>query len=109
MKEGRSFRCLLCNTQKATPPKGITVPRAPRKLPEKYPENVPGQWSVMDNCFACLACVDIAPQVFGLNFNNGGYAYVYRQPETPEDEAECRAAQKACDHHAIYYRKADPP
>lgn len=80
------------------------MPRAPKKPPEKYPGNAPGPWFVMNNCFACLACVDLAPQVFRLNYGNGGYAYVHEQPKTPEDEEDCRRAQMACEHHAIYRR-----
>lgn len=74
------------------------------KPPTKYVKNAPGKWFVVDTCYACLACVDIAPQVFRLDDDNGGYAYVHKQPETPEDEADCRAAQKACEHRAIFYR-----
>jgi ferredoxin len=83
------------------------VPKAPRKPPQKYEKNAPGQWFVTDQCFACLACVDILPTVFRLDYSNGGYAFVFRQPETAEEDADCRQAQKACEHHAIHFRKAN--
>ena len=64
-------------------------------------DNVPGKFYVGDQCLDCDLCRDLVPAVFGRN-DAGGYAYVMRQPETPEEEARCREAVASCCTDTIY-------
>ena len=52
----------------------------------KYAENVPGKFYVDDQCIDCDLCRETAPANFKRN-DDGGHSYVYKQPETPEEEA----------------------
>ena len=52
----------------------------------KYPENVPGKFYVDDQCIDCDLCRETAPANFKRN-DDGGHSYVYKQPESPEEEA----------------------
>src|SRR5215475_16169823 len=51
----------------------------------KYPENVPGKFYVDDQCIDCDLCRETAPANFKRN-DDGGHSYVYKQPETPDEE-----------------------
>ena len=62
--------------------------------------NVPGRfWVDQDGCLAHELCVYLAPQNF--RYGEGG-AYVFKQPETPEEVAQCRDALEACPMAAIF-------
>lgn len=65
----------------------------------KSPENVPGRYYVDETCIAAKFCVATAPRNFRLS--ETGYAYLYKQPETPEEEEECRQAVAGCPVSAI--------
>jgi len=56
----------------------------------KYAENVPGKFYVDDQCIDCDLCRD-----------DGGHSYVYKQPETPEEEGLCKEAMEGCPVEAI--------
>ncbi len=60
----------------------------------KYPENVLGKYYVDNQCIDCDLCRETAPDNFRRN-EDGGYSYVYKQPESPEEEARCKEAKKA--------------
>lgn len=62
---------------------------------ERMPENVRGGFYVGNQCLDCDLCRDVAPQNFARN-DAGGYAYVKKQPESPEEEARCREALEGC-------------
>ena len=64
----------------------------------KLDENVPGSYYVDDQCIACDACVIEAPNFFKMNDD---YAFVYKQPESDSEKAECEAALEACPVEAI--------
>lgn len=66
----------------------------------KLPENVPGKFYVDDQCIDCDACRTTAPDFFSRN-DEGGYSYVCRQPESPEQVAQCREALEGCPVEAI--------
>ncbi|MCX7712977.1 MAG: ferredoxin [Chthoniobacterales bacterium] len=66
----------------------------------KYPENVPGPFYVDDQCIDCDLCRETAPANFKRN-DEGGHSYVYKQPETPEEEQQCREAMEGCPVEAI--------
>jgi ferredoxin len=66
----------------------------------KYPENVPGKFYVDDQCIDCDLCRETAPANFKRN-DDGGHSYVYKQPETPEEEGLCKEAMEGCPVEAI--------
>jgi ferredoxin len=66
----------------------------------KYPENVEGQFYVDDQCIDCDLCRETAPANYKRN-DDGGHSYVYKQPESPEEEALCKEAMEGCPVEAI--------
>ena len=66
----------------------------------KYAENVAGPFYVDDQCIDCDLCRETAPASFKRN-DDGGHTYVYKQPETPEEEALCKEAMEGCPVEAI--------
>ena len=69
-------------------------------IQDKNPENVPGRYYVDDQCIDCDVCRDTSPTNF-TRYDENGYSYVYKQPETPEEEALCEEALMACPVEAI--------
>ncbi len=63
------------------------------ETPKKNPLNAPGRYHVTEDCLACQVCVDDAPNIFRMT---EGLSYVYKQPETPEEEKQCREAISTC-------------
>ena len=55
----------------------------------KYSENVVGKLFVDNQCIDCDLCRETAPDNFKRN-DDGGYSYVYKQAESPEEEARCK-------------------
>jgi ferredoxin len=51
---------------------------------DRYPKNVPGKYFTDTQCADCDACRQTAPGIFERD-DEGGYSYVVRQPETPEE------------------------
>ena len=71
---------------------------------EKFAENVPGRFYVLQVCIGCTLCAEIAPVCFRENTDLElavGNSYVYHQPATPEEERLCREAMDACPASAI--------
>lgn len=66
----------------------------------KYPENVSGKFYVDNQCIDCDLCRETAPNNFKRN-EDGGYSYVFKQPETPEEEGQCKEAKEGCPVEAI--------
>src|SRR5437879_6791861 len=66
----------------------------------KYPENVEGKFYVDDQCIDCDLCRETAPANFRRN-DDGGHSYVYKQPESPEEETLCKEAMEGCPVEAI--------
>ena len=66
---------------------------------KKNPLNVPGKYYVTDDCLACEACQDIAPSHF--RYDENSMSYVYKQPNTPEEEEKCQLALSWCPMEAI--------
>lgn len=64
----------------------------------KVTENVDGKFYVDESCILCSLCEQTAPK----NFVAGeDYDYVVKQPETPEEEEECRQALEECPVESI--------
>jgi ferredoxin len=66
----------------------------------KYSDNVEGKFFVDDQCIDCDLCRETAPANFKRN-DDGGHSYVYKQPETPEEEALSQEAMDGCPVEAI--------
>ena len=61
----------------------------------KHPLNVVGKYYVdHDVCLDHACCVDEAPNNFRMDKHYS--AYVCKQPETLEEERQCRAAMECC-------------
>ena len=69
-------------------------------IANKYPENVAGKYYVDNQCIDCDLCRETAPDNFKRN-EDGGYSFVYKQPESPEEEARCKEAKEGCPVEAI--------
>src|SRR3954464_11916908 len=61
----------------------------------KYPENTGGKYYVDNQCIDCDLCRETAPDNFKRN-DDGGYSFVYKQPENPDEEARCKEAKEGC-------------
>ena len=70
------------------------------EIANKYPENVAGKFYVDEQCIDCDLCRETAAANFKRN-GDGGHSYVYKQAETPEEEAHCREAMEGCPVEAI--------
>ena len=66
----------------------------------KYPENTGGKYYVDNQCIDCDLCRETAPDNFKRN-EDGGYSFVFKQPESPEEEARCKEAKEGCPVEAI--------
>ena len=69
-------------------------------IANKYPENVPGKYYVDNQCIDCDLCRETAPSNFKRN-EDGGFSFVYKQPGSPEEEAQCKEAKEGCPVEAI--------
>ena len=67
---------------------------------EKHEDNVPGKFYVDKNCDACQVCISVAPENFKMN-DDDEYAYVVKQPESPDEESDCREAIDGCPEEAV--------
>ncbi len=67
---------------------------------KKWPDNATGRYFVDDQCIDCDACRTEAPKNFIRN-DEHGYSFVFKQPESPEEETACQAALEACPVEAI--------
>ena len=66
----------------------------------KQPENVTGRYYVDEECIDCDLCREEAPQNFTRE-NDGGYSYVFKQPENEEEEEMCKQVMDNCPVEAI--------
>ena len=66
----------------------------------KYPENAAGKFYVDEQCIDCDLCRETAPANFKRN-DDGGHSFVYKQAESPEEEALCKEAMEGCPVEAI--------
>ena len=72
---------------------------------EKHPQNVAGKYWI--DCYNCLAhgiCADLAPNNF--RYDEEGEVswshFVYKQPETEEEERQCHEALMSCPMAVIH-------
>jgi ferredoxin len=69
-------------------------------ISNRYPENVTGKFYVDNQCIDCDLCRETAPNNFTRN-DDGGYSYVYKQPENDDEEKQCKEAMEGCPVEAI--------
>ena len=62
--------------------------------------DAPGKFFVDQQCIDCDLCRETAPANYKRN-DDGGHSFVYKQPETPEEEALCKEAMEGCPVEAI--------
>lgn len=67
---------------------------------DKYEDNASGKFYVDTQCIDCDLCRQTAPENFDRN-QDGGYSFVKKQPETPDEEAQCSEALDGCPVEAI--------
>lgn len=70
------------------------------ELEDRYEDNIAGRYFVDSNCIDCDLCRETAPSNFGRN-DDGGYSFVYKQPESEDEEAQCKEAMEGCPVEAI--------
>ncbi len=66
----------------------------------RYAENVTGTFYVDEQCIDCDACRETAPKNFRRH-DEGGYSYVFKQPESPDEAQMCKDALEGCPVEAI--------
>mgnify|MGYP001169332931 FL=1 len=66
----------------------------------KNSDNVLGLFFVDDQCIACDACVNEAPDFFRMN-DIHGHAFVHNQPTKDEEISLCESAMEICPVEAI--------
>lgn len=69
-------------------------------LANRYSDNTSGKYYVDNQCIDCDLCRETAPSNFRRN-DDGGYSFVYKQPESPDEEAQCKEAMEGCPVEAI--------
>jgi len=67
---------------------------------DKVPENVSGPFYVDHQCIDCDVCRVTAPENFQRHAEKP-YSYVFSQPATPEQRAQCEEAMDSCPVEAI--------
>jgi len=67
--------------------------------PKKNPQKVPGKFYVNEDCLACEACQDAAPNNF--RYGENGLSFVFKQPDTPEEVERCQQAVDRCPLEAV--------
>ncbi len=67
---------------------------------EKWVENVEGKFYVDEQCIDCDLCRETSPTNFTRE-EDGGYSYVYKQPENEEELELCIEAMEGCPVEAI--------
>ncbi len=69
-------------------------------LSDKYEQNTGGKYYVDNQCIDCDLCRETAPDNF-TRFDDGGYSFVFKQPENEDEEAKCQEAMEGCPVEAI--------
>jgi|TARA_R100000388_G_C7138670_1_gene108885 ferredoxin len=67
---------------------------------EKWAENVEGAFYVDEQCIDCDLCRETSPNNFTRE-EDGGYSYVYKQPENDDELELCIEAMEGCPVEAI--------
>lgn len=69
---------------------------------KKHPLNVQGRYYVAQDCCTCMGTCELAaPNNFAIDETHYT-SYVFKQPETPEEEEQCQEAIMTCAFEAIF-------
>ena len=66
----------------------------------KYEDNAAGKYYCDEECIDCDLCRETAAENFKRN-EDGGYSFVYKQPENEDEETLCVEAMEGCPVEAI--------
>lgn len=66
----------------------------------KVKENVSGKFYVDNTCIGCGVCIDKAQDNFKLTEDNS-HAFVFKQPNSAQEEEKCEEARVFCPADAI--------
>ena len=66
----------------------------------KYTQNTSGKYYVDDQCIDCDLCRETAPANFTRD-DDGGHSFVFKQPESEEEERLSEEAMAGCPVEAI--------
>jgi ferredoxin len=69
-------------------------------LENRYEDNVKGGYYVDDQCIDCDLCRETAPENFTRQ-EDGGYSFLFKQPENDEEKELCEEALEGCPVEAI--------
>ena len=67
---------------------------------QKQPENVQSKYYVDTACTGCSTCNAFCPGCFKMS-DDATHAYVYKQPEGEQEEAEAKEAMESCPSGSI--------
>jgi ferredoxin len=67
---------------------------------DKHEGSVAGKFYCDTQCIDCDLCRETAPDNYKRN-DDGGFSYVYKQPENDEEVALCMEAMEGCPVEAI--------
>ena len=73
---------------------------------DKHEGSVAGKYYCDTQCIDCDLCRETAPDNYKRN-DDGGFSYVYKQPDNDEEEALCLEAMEGCPVEAIGSDGAD--
>lgn len=80
--------------------RNITAAYVMADIANKYADNTDGKYYVDNQCIDCDLCRETAPANFKRN-DDGGYSFVYKQPENEDEEKLCKEAKEGCPVEAI--------
>lgn len=66
----------------------------------KHPGQIAGPFFVDTECIDCDLCRETAPNNFKRN-DEGGFSFVYKQPENDDEMQQCKEAMEGCPVEAI--------
>jgi ferredoxin len=67
---------------------------------DRLVDNASGRYYVDTQCIDCDVCRVTAPNNFQRH-EEKAFSYVFRQPSTPDEEAQCQEAMDSCPVEAI--------
>ncbi|MBM3844693.1 MAG: ferredoxin [Verrucomicrobia bacterium] len=69
-------------------------------IANRYSQNIEGKFFVDNQCIDCDLCRETAPSNFKRD-DDGGFSFVYKQPESEDEEKQCKEAMEGCPVEAI--------
>jgi len=67
---------------------------------DKHPGQMDGEFYVDTQCIDCDLCRQTAPNNFKRD-EDGGFSYVFKQPESDDERTQCKQAMEECPVEAI--------